>query len=216
MHSSFVISNKSFLFSEIEKSISPELVSYFDGTGFDSFSKLVNTCVETADTEIVIIMSDKVRPSKDNVDKVVNLLNDGYALVALYRFAFFGFKKELFRRIGPMDERFVGGGYEDDDFYIRLREANLGIYINEEVRYLKSTSSWNYSYSKSHFENKWLSPNSPGKLVRNLDEEKYNYNLGESIPTKFLPWKDSVIDAWRVRKLFKNYKLRLINGDSLE
>jgi len=54
----------------------------------------VNHAIVSADNEIVIICNYKVRPTP----------NEGYGFVALFRFTFFGFKKELFRRIG-----FIGG-----------------------------------------------------------------------------------------------------------
>jgi GT2 family glycosyltransferase len=201
-YSCYVISNKPHLFLPIQKSASPEKINYFDGTGYESFSKLVNTCVASADTETVIIMSDKVMPTASDISKVLDLLDQGYAFVALYRLAFFGFKKELMRQVGMFDERFVGGGYEDDDFYIRLKEANLGCYITEEVDYAKSKSSWNYSLSRGHFHNKWgVDTKYSGIATRNISEETYNnYNLGPAIKVKYLSWDDSVIAASRVKK----------------
>ena len=160
-YSIHLISNKPHLFSAIEKSIAPENVNYFDGTGYPSFSKLVNACTAAANTEIVIILSDKVLPKAEHVNKVITLLEKGYGFVGLYRFAFFAFKKELFRQIGPMDERFVGGGYEDDDFYIILKEANIAMYVTEELEYEKASSSWDQSTTVNHFIAKWIPNHDP-------------------------------------------------------
>jgi hypothetical protein len=199
-HSSFVISNRPHLFEPIEKNIFPDPVKYFDGTGYPSFSKLVNCCVESADTEIVILMSDKVMPTKHDVDRFLKLLDQNYAMVAFYRLAFFGFKKQLLRKIGMFDERFVGGGFEDDDFYIRLKEANLGAYITHEMPYVKSQSGWNYNLAQGHFVNKWGNVAETGKIKRILNEEKYHYDLGAPVPTEFLPWDHSVILTNKVKK----------------
>jgi len=79
-----------------------------------------------------------MRPIDENIQKTVKLIEEGYAFVGMYRFGFFGFKKELFRKIGPMDERYVGGCWEDDDFYIRLREANLSFSL---ILILSATST---------------------------------------------------------------------------
>jgi len=215
-YSCYMISNKPHLFSNIEKSISPEKVNYFDGTGYPSFSKLVNSCTAAADTEIVIIMSDKVIPTADNVKKVVSLVEQGYGFVALYRFAFFGFKKELMRKIGMMDERFIGGGYEDDDFYIRLHEANIAMYITEEVEYVKSSSSWNYDQSRLHFLQKWIDTEHPNYnpeakassefVKRKLPEELCHYDLGPSIDTKFLTADRTVAQPRKSRKYIQGSK----------
>lgn len=201
-YSCYVISNKPHLFPPIQENALPEKINYFDGTGYSSFSKLVNACVAAAPTETVIIMSDKVTPSALDISKVSDLLEQGYAFVALYRLAFFGFKKQLMRQIGMFDERFIGGGYEDDDFYIRLKEANVGCYITEEVEYTKSKSSWNYSLARGHFHNKWgLETKYGGIATRNISEEIYNkYDLGAAIKVKYLHWSDSIINANRVKK----------------
>jgi hypothetical protein len=207
----YVISNKPELFNEIKQDIAPEELHYFDGTGYTSFSKLVNDCVANCPTEIVIIMSDKVRPTKENVNRAVELIKQGHGLVALYRFAFFGFKKELFRKIGMMDERYIGGGYEDDDYYIRLKEANISMHVTEEVFYKRSFSSWNYSKSKIHFTSKWMdtthpewhadAKRSPAFVKRALDEMPYSemYDLGPSVPATFLNWDKSFIQPSKAR-----------------
>jgi len=199
-HSSFVISNRPHLFEPIQESIAPEPVRYFDGTGYPSFSKLVNSCVASADTETVILMSDKVMPGNADVTRLLELLDQGYAMVAFYRLAFFGFKKQLLRNIGMFDERLVGGVFEDDDFYIRLKEADLGVYISHEIPYAKSGSGWNYSLARGHFVNKWGDVAQTGQIKRTLEEEQYQYDLVSSVPAEFLPWDKSVLLTTKVKK----------------
>jgi len=195
-----LISNKPHLFESISKNLEPEKLQYFDGANYPSFSKLVNDCVHNSTTETVIIMSDKVLPTASDVKKVLNLINDGYAFVALYRLAFFGFNKELFRQIGPFDERFIGGGFEDDDFYLRLYEANLSMYITEEIQYERKTSSWDYNESKNHFINKWGEDLDP--VERKLEEEKYDYDFGPTTGQLFLSWEHSLIKPMKVKRWF--------------
>ncbi len=212
----YVISNKPHLFPAIEKSMDPIQVQYFDGTGYTSFSKLVNACVEAAPTETVIIMSDKVLPTESDVTKTLVLIEQGYGLVGLYRFGFFGFKKQLMRQIGMMDERFVGGGYEDDDMYIRLKEANISMYVTEEVAYTKSASSWSYDLSRLHFMNKWVDTESslydplakPSSAVikRKINEENLNYDLGRNVSTTFLTWDHTVAQPSKSRKYVQGPK----------
>ena len=205
-YSCYLISNKFHLFSDIEKGLKPETLNFFDGTNAGSFSKLVNKCAAACPTEIVIMMSDKVRPNSEHVYKILNLLDEGYALVGLYRFAFFGFKKELFRKIGPLDERFISGGYEDDDFYIRLKEANLAAYLTEEIPYKKSISSWNHNLNKPYFIEKWI-PHFDStikfhnnKIKRRLPEETYDYDWGDKLTSTFLSWDKSYIPVSKGKK----------------
>jgi hypothetical protein len=205
-YSSFIISHRPEIVPVIKLSISPEPVTLFDGTGYASFSKLVNSCVANCDTEIVIMMSDKVLPRAEHVHQLLNLLNKGYGFVGLYRFAFFGFKKELFRKIGPMDERFVGGGFEDDDFYIRLKEADIAMYVTHDVPYNAAESSWDQTRTQEIFIDKWIPNVMPNRKLkdnvvqRRLPENPHNYNLGTSIPTEFLSWDYTVASPSKSRK----------------
>lgn len=190
MYSLYVISNKPHLFKPIVKSITPERISYFDGSGFNSFSQVVNNCVARCYTETVIIMSDKVLPTQEHVHKTIELLESGYAFVGLYRFAFFGFKKELMRRIGMMDENHIGGGYEDDDFYIRLIEHNLAMYVTHDVPYTPKPSSWNPEAARQYHFTKWQYNPNTNILQRHLPDPVLNYDLGPSVPTNFLPGRE--------------------------
>jgi GT2 family glycosyltransferase len=205
-YTSFIISNKPEIVPVIQLSISPEPVTLFDGTGCASFSRLVNSCAAKCNTEIVIMMSDKVLPRAEHVHKLLNLLNNGYGFVGLYRFAFFGFKKELFRKIGPMDERFVGGGFEDDDFYIRLKEANIAMYVTHDVPYNTALSSWDQTRTQEIFINKWIPSVIPNTKLKNsqvqrrLPENPHNYNFGLPVPTKFLSWEYTVATPSKARK----------------
>jgi hypothetical protein len=163
----------------VQESLHPLPVNIFNGAGYPSFSKLCNDVIINNPTEIVIIASYKVRPTPKDIENMLNLINFGYGLVATYRFAFFGFKKELIRRIGFFDERFITGGYEDCDFMRRIIENNISIYENEEVIYYFNKSTWDNTISRIHFLKKWLEPEDY-RIVRLLDDEKYEYDIGIS------------------------------------
>lgn len=163
----------------VQESLHPLPVNIFNGTGYPSFSKLCNDVIINNPTEIVIIASYKVRPTPNDVTKMLDLINSGFGLVATYRFAFFGFKKELIRRIGFFDERFITGGYEDADIMRRIIENNISIYESEEIIYYPKESTWNNSISRIHFFNKWLEPKDY-RITRLLNEENYNYDIGVS------------------------------------
>lgn len=190
----YVISNKPEKFPPIVEKLKPVRTNYFDGSDYPSFAKLVNSCVAACPTEIVIMASDKVLPVAEHVYKTVELLEKGYGFVGLFAFGFFGLKKELFRRIGFLDERYVGGGFEDYDFYVRLAESDIAAYVTQEVEYHPSKSSWDYTRSYQFWSYKWIhtwEPNNPipVSLERSMPEEKYNYDLGPSLSTEFLSSK---------------------------
>lgn len=181
----------------VQELLNPLPVNIFNGKDYPSFSKIINDVIVNNPTEIVIVASYKVRPTQNDVQKMIDLINEGYGCVATYRFAFFGFKKEFIRRIGFFDERFIGGGYEDCDIIRRCIENNISIYESEEVIYYPKQSTWNYSnphsVSRTHFLKKWLEPKN-NKFTRLLDEENYDYDIGVSdTSVEFLNASHSVV-----------------------
>ena len=178
-----------------------------NGTGYPSFAKLINECVHECPTEIIIICNDKARPEKEHIKKTLELINNGYGFVGLYCFGFFGFKKELYRKIGPLDERYIGGNYEDCDYMRRLNEGNIASYFSYEIPYLEHVvSSWSKHLSLLHYNNKWdNSKCEEGICTRLLPEEAYDYDFGPSTNDEFLPWDKTYI---QVGDWFKNVKIK--------
>jgi hypothetical protein len=149
-----------------------------------SFSLLINESVNYVDNEFIIFVNPKSVPNKDDVDMIVKNLYLGYALVTRINFGLFGTSKELFRTVGLLDERFIGGEYEDVDFILRLKLNNLAVYYefdsNRYVNDMGEPSLYNKyrGLSKSIFYRKWKHDES-GKLKisrRDLDNSKKPFN----------------------------------------
>ena len=105
----FLISNKPNLVKEVTKNLKKETVTYFDGTNVSSFSKLVNSCVLQAPSETVIIMSDKMRPTDENIQRTLDLLDEGYAFVGLYRFGFLVLKNNYLEKLDHLMRDLLAG-----------------------------------------------------------------------------------------------------------
>lgn len=186
-------------------SLKPLNAVVFDGTGYPSFSKVCNDIIVKNPTPIVIIAGYKVRPTQKDVNKMLKLINEGHGIVGLYRFGFFGFKKELIHRIGFFDERFIGGEYEDGDMIRRHMLNNISIYEQEEVVYIYKKSTWNNKLSKLHHYKKWKDINE-NSYIRLLDDEKYNYDIGKSDSRIiFLKAKYSVIVNGNINGWIKSF-----------
>lgn len=203
-HSNYLITKETNTYQAIQDSAGDEKIILHNGSSMESFSQLVNTCVEKCATEIIIMMSHRVRPTKQHFHKLLKLLDDGYAFVGLYRLAFFGFRKQLMRQIGVFDERYLGGGYEDDDFYLRIREADLAFYLSHEVPYNKGQSTWDEQgreRCRQHFVRKW-GPDvmSDNTAIRKMSEQETNYNLGPNISYNWLSSAHSKAPARCVRR----------------
>lgn len=184
-------SNRPHLVEDVRSSLAPLTVYHVDGNGYSSFSKLINKCITTSFSfETIIICADRMRPKPADVEKILRLLDQGYGLVCLYCFGFFGFRKDLIRKIGFMDERFQHGGQEDTDFMIRCAEANIAIYEAKEIPVYNTSTNWRPGSNLSHFNNKWTRVNDT--YFRQLPEEKYDYKLGRYKGSEFLPWSESI------------------------
>jgi hypothetical protein len=173
---------------------------------------MINDCIASSPTEVIISINDKCRPKVCEVEDILTLLQSGYACATKYSEGFMGFTKQLFRKIGLFDERFLGGGYEDDDFVLRLKLADLAYFESEEAEYdqsYKSTivppNSEACKQSKPHFFAKWKVYKA--KICRVLSEEKYNYNLGQSVPEIEQSWK-----PFSFSKIGIMFKERIINN----
>jgi len=152
---------------------------------YPSFSQMINDSVVTSPTEVVIWMNDRVTPKPEDVVHIVELLQSGFAAASKYSAAFMGTTKELYRHLGWWDERFYGGGYEDDDFVLRLRLANLAYYESQTAEYLEArilnipdkvtplSPADGAACSKSlpHFNAKWRQTSSA--IIKMLPELRY-------------------------------------------
>jgi hypothetical protein len=166
---------------------------------YRSFSKLVNHSIETSPTETVVFINDRCHPRPEEVVKMVSLLENGFAAVYLYNAGFFGFTKELIRKIGWWDERHLNGDVSDQELCIRLKEADLAFYESQESVYDQSWRSplqnnEEYPNKIMHWVLKW--DFREDAVVRKMEEENYDYKL-ESIDyplnIKWMPWSESIL-----------------------
>ena len=181
----------------------------FDGANYPSWAKIINECMELSEADYFFYVSHKNRPNREHFIKSVSLLKSGYAIAGMFDMTFHGINKDLIRKIGPYDERYLNGGWEEVDMFWRCCENNIAVYANQESYYTWEKSTWKYE-GFPHYKNKWLEPVEDNVIDKLMEEEKYNYNFGEYKGSKFLPWKSSFIRAqeknknnyldWKVRK----------------
>lgn len=161
---------------------------------YPTYSQLINHSVVTSPTEWIILINDRTTPTVEEVEKMIHLLENGYACVLMYNVGFMGFSKELIRKIGWWDERFIQG-WEDRDWVWRIKFANLALYESQESTYSYSwRSPLNHPAGQcreEHLKKKWSFQN-PNAVYKNLPEETYQHwdlFLGESFPEISESWK---------------------------
>lgn len=184
-----------YMAKEVADSLSPLKSFVYVCQNYPSFSKMMNDIITQNKADIFIFCSHRVRPKQSDIFKMLDLINQGYGFVTLYRLACFGCKMELFRRIGFFDERYLRGGWEDNDFYIRLKEADISYIESEEIEYHASPSTWTQPTprpfaSEVFHAAKWSFIGN--KIIRNKLNETYDYDIGQSDQTiTFKPWSES-------------------------
>jgi hypothetical protein len=102
---------------------------------YPSFSQMVNDAIDDTDSEFMIFCNPKTKFNSEDIEFILEKLSNGYCFASVVNFGFFGFSKELIRRVGMLDETFLNGEYEDNDFGIRLSHFGKAVY-------------WKYDYSK--------------------------------------------------------------------
>lgn len=171
---------------------------------YPSYSQLMNHAIATSPTEYMIFVNDRTTVSTEETLKIIKLLEEGFACVYLYNVGYMGFTKEIIRKIGWWDERFLLGGWEDRDWTFRLAEHNLALYESQESYYDYSWKSplqdihHQCRLSFPHWNKKW--DISEHAIRRKIPEETYmhwNLFLGENrddISKLWKPWNESILN----------------------
>ena len=93
-----------------------------------SFSQMINETIDDTESEFMIFINPKTIICTEDINFIINKLCSGYCFASLFGFAFFGMTKELVRNIGMLDESFLAGEYEDNDYLIRMKLFGKMVY----------------------------------------------------------------------------------------
>lgn len=138
---------------------------------YTSFSQMVNDAIDDTDSEFMIFCNPKTNFESNDIETILDKLSNGYCLATVVSFGLFGFSKELIRHIGMMDERFINGEWEDNDFAIRLNHFGKAVY-------------WMYDYDK-YATMRTKAPNLT-YITQSIFHDKYNVTDNEIFIDKSL------------------------------
>ena len=183
-----LVHHSQHIYSRLQRDMKSYKNVHFEFINYDcSLSYLWNYGIRTSVHDHVFIVNDKARPSIHDIKKSRQLNDDGYGLVGLFRFGFFSFYKDLIYRIGWFDQRFVKIGYEDTDFYYRLYEHDIAVYLSEELHdyVMMPSTGGNTNVGKYYFIRKI------NKDLLNIDyypDSRSSYNMNK----RYLPHDQSI------------------------
>ena len=187
-----------------------------------SFSQMVNDAIDDTDSEFMIFCNPKTKFTLTDVEFILNKLSNGYCFASVVSFGFFGFSKELIRKIGMLDERFLNGEWEDDDFAIRLKHFGKAVWWEYDTT--KYESNWSTSGNLKHItlsifnqkyeivdntiliDNNFFSHKKISKRHRKSNSEIYNSWLSE----------DNNDGTGKMINYLKNYTTKLVNYKLIE
>ena len=193
-----------------------------------SYSQMINEAVLATEAEFMIFLNPAAIPKPEDVHTIINDLCSGYVLSSIVAFGFYGITKEVFRRIGMMDERFLGGQFEDTDFLVRLKDNNLAVnwrYISEQYPHWGHNTaaapvvdSQFRGITQTIFPIKWFKKDNT--LYRTdlfLQEKKgpkwFLKNKRHDIYSSWKPWKDSkYTDSEKFRTFIQVNNLDIANS----
>jgi len=161
---------------------------------YPSYSHLINHSIATSKDEFILFVNDRCFPTVEGARKMLTHLQEGYAASFLWNVAYMAFSKELIRKIGWWDERFLNGGWEDRDWMIRLAEADLKIYDRLEIDY---SFSWKSplqnndecALSSLHFNSKWQIRQN---YLKRLKKEEGYFHWDKTVGNK----KPDISNSW--------------------
>jgi len=175
-----------------------------------SFSQMVNDAIDDTDSEFMIFCNPKTILKKNDLEFILDKLSNGYCFTSTVSFGLFGFSKELIRHMGMLDERFIGGGWEDNDFAIRLldfgkacwwgydKSSYNGYFSKSQNLKHISTSIFQQKYqilidkkiiivNEQHFKHKQISPRHKQKNLKIFESWlDSSHNYGNNIFGKYL------------------------------
>ncbi len=164
---------------------------------YPSYSEMLNEAIATSPTEFVIMVNDRVLPTVHQAQKIITLLENGFACAMQWNVGFMGLSKELVRKIGWWDQRYTNGGWEDRDWVFRMVLEDLAFYESQESDY---DFSWKSPLqvmdgcdaSEPHFVKKWkLIKDEVCRVVPEEQYSKWDEMVGEPRPDISESWKSN-------------------------
>jgi hypothetical protein len=142
---------------------------------YSSFSQIVNEAVSQTREEFIFFVNPKVDPNPNQIEEMLIDLCSGFCWTSKISFGLWGTTKELFRKIGLLDERFVGSEWEDNDFICRLKIFDKAIkwqYCLNSYPSERSPINELRGMSLTFFRNKWIDGGDILYLDKSFSENK--------------------------------------------
>ena len=167
---------------------------------YTSFSRLVNHIVTTTEDEYLFFVNPKTHLSTEQLDSMLIDLQSGFAWTSRIAFGLWACHRQLFRVVGLMDERFLGGEYEDLDFGLRLKHHDIAsswVYRADLYNW-GATSRWLWprGIGQTVFDLKWEMNGAGQYRIQPAELKLWNYADGKDRRDLQDGWKSASSSVW--------------------
>lgn len=160
---------------------------------YSNFSQLINEAVVETESEFMVFINPKTIVSREDITIMIDDLCNGYAWSSVCSFGLWSTTKELFRRIGMMDERFIGSEWEDNDFGLRMSQFGKAIswrFELEKYPWRKPILPQMRGLTQSLFKLKWM-------LIDGVYYRTDRFREEKLLPKKILESeRRDIYDSW--------------------
>lgn len=178
--------------SQLSFEMVPYLSAERNAVLYSSFSQMINEAIDDTECEFMIFINPKTIATAHDLNFIMDRLSSGYCFASLFGFGFMGFSKQLVREIGMLDERFVAGEYEDNDFLLRMRIFGKAVWWGQDwskYDYYQSKCPPARGSSLSFFWKKWRWTGDSAKYLR-FREKNISKRHSENIPQISRSWME--------------------------
>lgn len=129
-----------------------------------SLTELWNLSIMLSPTDWVFLCNDDIIFKPGWLEYLEEKIEeDKYLLVHLFHYGAMLFHKSLILKVGWFDERFRGGGYEDNDYQLRISEANLKDKVDRSHDFIRREGGREIGHFIDHLKYEYKGENWQGE-----------------------------------------------------
>lgn len=123
-------------------------------------ARMINLSVATAPTDWVLVCNDDITFKPGWQEYLEEKIKESkHFIVTLFSYGAFLIHKSMMLRVGWWDERFLAGGFEDNDYQLRISEAGLKHLVDTSHDFIKRDGDVEVGHFVNHTKYVWKDVN---------------------------------------------------------
>jgi glycosyltransferase involved in cell wall biosynthesis len=119
-------------------------------------ARMINLCIAMAPSDWVLVCIDDIVFKEGWLDYLEQKIAEGrHRIVTLFNYGAAMIHKSMMLKIGWFDERFLAGGYEDNDFQLRISEAGARDLVDSSHDFIEKKNDVEIGHFVDHTKYVW-------------------------------------------------------------